>query len=50
MAIISRQTDFDFMETVESNMQLFSKRQVAQADEARSLYASLAFPSKQDFI
>jgi hypothetical protein len=38
------------METVESNMQLFSKRQVARADKAQSLYASLGFPSKQDFL
>jgi hypothetical protein len=45
-----RQADFAFMETVESNMQLFSKRQVARADKARSLYASLGFPSKQDFL
>ncbi len=45
-----RQADFAFVETVESNMQLFSKRQIAWADKARSLYASLGFPSKQDFL
>ncbi len=45
-----RQVDFAFVETVESNMQLFSKRQVARADKACSLYASLRFPSKQDFL
>jgi hypothetical protein len=45
-----RQADFAFVETVESNMQLFSKRQIARADKARSLYASLGFPSKQDFL
>ncbi len=31
-------------------MQLFSKRQVARADKARSLYASLGFPSQKDFM
>jgi hypothetical protein len=45
-----RQADFAFVETVESNMQLFSKRQIARADKARSLYATLGFPSKQDFL
>jgi hypothetical protein len=44
-----RQADFAFVETVESTMQLFSKRQIARADKARSLYATLGFPSKQDF-
>jgi hypothetical protein len=45
-----RQADFALVEMVESNMQLFSKWQVARADKARSLYASLGFPSKQDFL
>jgi hypothetical protein len=45
-----RETDFAFIETVESNMKLFSKRQVARADKARSLYASLGFPSTKDFL
>ncbi len=45
-----KQADFAFVETVELNMQLFSKRQVAHADKARSLYASLVFLSKQDFL
>jgi hypothetical protein len=45
-----RQADFAFIETMESNMQLFSKRQVARADKARSLYASLGFPSQKDFM
>jgi hypothetical protein len=40
-----RQVDFSFVKTVESNMQLNSKWQVARADKARSLYASLGFPS-----
>ena len=45
-----RSADFAFAETVESNMKLFSKRQVARADKARSLYASLGFPSTKDFL
>ncbi len=45
-----RQADFVFVEMVESNMQLFLKQQVVHADKARSLYASLGFPSKQDFL
>jgi hypothetical protein len=45
-----RQVDFAFIETVESNMQLFLKRQVARANKARSLYASLGFPSQKDFM
>jgi hypothetical protein len=35
---------------VESNMRLYSKRQVAHADKACSLYASLGFPSQKDFM
>ncbi len=31
-------------------MQLFSKQQVARVDKARSLYASLGFPSQKDFM
>ena len=31
-------------------MQLFSKRQIARADKARSLYATLGFPSKTYFL
>jgi hypothetical protein len=38
-----RKTDFAFVETVESNMKLFLKRQVACADKARSLYAVSVF-------
>jgi hypothetical protein len=45
-----RQADFAFVETVESNMQLFSKRQVVCADKACSLYASLGFPSRKDHV
>jgi hypothetical protein len=45
-----RQADFAFVKTVESIMRLYSKRQVARADKARSLYASLRFPSRKDFM
>ncbi len=45
-----RQVDFAFIQTVESNMRLYSKRQVARADKACSLYASLGFPSQKDFM
>ncbi len=45
-----KQADFAFAETVESNMQLFSNRQVARADKACSLYASLGLPSPKDFM
>jgi hypothetical protein len=45
-----RQADFAVIKTVESNMRLYSKQQVARADKARSLYASLGFPSRKDFM
>ncbi len=45
-----RQADFAFIKTVELNMQLFSKWQVARTDKARSFYASLGFPSQKDFM
>jgi hypothetical protein len=45
-----RQADFAFVDTVESNMQLYSKRQVARTDKACSLCASLGFPSQKDFM
>jgi hypothetical protein len=45
-----RQADFAFVDTVESNMRLYSKRQVVCADKARSLYASLGFLSQKDFM
>jgi hypothetical protein len=45
-----RQADFAFVETVESNMRLYSKWHVAHADKARSLYASLGLPSGKDFM
>ena len=37
-----------FMETVESNMALFSKRQLQDAIKIRDLQAGLAFPSDRD--
>jgi hypothetical protein len=46
----SKQADFAFVKTVESNMWLYSKWQVTRADKARSLYASLGFPSQKDFM
>ncbi len=45
-----RQVDFAFIKAVESNMLLFSKQQVVRTDKTRSLYASLRFFSKQDFL
>ncbi len=45
-----RQADFAFVDTVEPNIRLYSKWQVARADKARSLYASLGFPSQKDFM
>ena len=36
------------METVESNMALFSKRQLQDAMKVRDLQAGLAFPSDRD--
>jgi hypothetical protein len=37
-----------FMETVESNMLLFTKRQIHSANLAHNLQAGLAFPSNAD--
>jgi hypothetical protein len=37
-----------FMETVESNMLLFTKRQIHGANLVRNLQAGLAFPSNAD--
>ncbi len=45
-----REANFAFVKTVESNMKLFSKRQVTHADKAHSLYASLGCPSQHDFL
>jgi hypothetical protein len=40
-----RQADFAFVKMVKSNIPLYSKWQVAHADKACSLYASLRFLS-----
>jgi hypothetical protein len=40
---------FGFVQTVEDNMKLFSKRQVAGARKARELYKKLIYPSTADF-
>ena len=45
-----RQVDFAFVETVESNMRLFSKWQIVRTVKSRSLYATLRFPLKEDFL
>ncbi len=37
------------MQTVEDNMKLFSKHQVAGAIKARELYEKLIYPSTEDF-
>jgi hypothetical protein len=40
---------FGFVQTVEDNMKLFSKCQVAEARKARELYGKLIYPSAADF-
>jgi hypothetical protein len=40
---------FNFINTVDENKAVFTKRQIANADKARELYASLAFPSNADY-
>jgi hypothetical protein len=40
---------FGFVQTVEDNMKLFSKRQIAGAVQARDLYEKLMYPSTSDF-
>ena len=39
---------YSFIATIEENMSLFTKRQVASADLARNLQAGLAYPSVKD--
>jgi hypothetical protein len=41
--------EFGFIKTVEENMKLFSKRQIAGAVQARNLYNKLIFLSNEDF-
>jgi len=43
------QASNSFVETVAENMQLFTKRQIASAQQARDLQAGLGFPSVQDY-
>jgi hypothetical protein len=40
---------FGFVQTVEDNMKLFSKRHVAGARKARELFEKLIYPSTADF-
>ena len=40
---------FGFFQTVEDNMKLFSKRQIAGAVRARDLFENLIYPSTSDF-
>jgi hypothetical protein len=41
--------EFGFIQTVEENMKLFSKRQIAGAVQERDLYDKLIYPSTADF-
>jgi hypothetical protein len=40
---------FEFVQTVEDNMKLFTKRQIAGAVQARDLYKKLIYPSTADY-
>jgi hypothetical protein len=41
--------DFNCINTVKENKAVFTKKQIANADKARELYASLAYPSSADY-
>ncbi len=41
--------EFGFIQTVEDNMKLFSKRQIAGAVQARDLIKKMIYPSTADF-
>ena len=41
--------EFGFVQTVEDNMKLFSKRQIAGAVRARGLFKKMIYPSTADF-
>ncbi len=41
--------EFGFVQTVEQNMKLFSKRQISGAVQAKNLYNKLIYPSTADF-
>jgi hypothetical protein len=43
------QASYSFVETVAENMKLFTKRQIASAQQAHNLQAGLGFPSVQDY-
>jgi hypothetical protein len=43
------QEEFNFVNTVSENKGAFKKRQIASAEKARDLYASLAYPLKADY-
>jgi hypothetical protein len=43
------QDEFTFVSTVSENKGAFTKRQIASADKASDLYASLAYPSDADY-
>jgi hypothetical protein len=44
-----RDTEFAFINTVSRNMEGFTKRQIQRAEVARTLYATLSYPSWKDF-
>jgi hypothetical protein len=44
-----KKEDFAFVNTVEDNKQAYSKRQLKGAELARTLYATLGYPSIKDF-
>jgi hypothetical protein len=41
--------EFGFVQTVEDNMKLFSKQQIAGAVQARDLFEKMIYPSTADF-
>jgi len=41
--------EFGFVQTVEDNMKLFSKQQIAKAVQARDLFEKMIYPSTADF-
>jgi hypothetical protein len=44
-----KMSEFGFVQTVEENMKLFSKQQIAGAVQARDLYQKLVYPSTADY-
>jgi hypothetical protein len=47
--ILCKADEFTFVNTVSENKGTFTKRQIASADKARDLYASLAYPLDADY-